>query len=200
MGRSCPADSFSPISGSGIRQLVLPSRKKHQPKTNKLIPPQSHNHSRFQLIVCQAVPQLPALFPLVRAGVLRCSLCVSSSSLWLHRSFPRKRLYLPGPVSSCLTESGCFDGKGLWHSPLAGLCFPDKRWGKVKTSSPCSHRAVAVLWLYLLSGSCPGETLAAEEEKIPAGTWCILECLRWFWVGKLFFIAFLKDACIFFNA
>lgn len=59
-------------------QLVLPTHKKHHSKTNKLILPQSHNHPRFQLIVFQPVPQLAALFPVVRAGALGHSLCVSS--------------------------------------------------------------------------------------------------------------------------
>lgn len=199
-GWACPAGSCSPVSGSGIMHLVLPSCKKHQPRTNKIIPPQSQSHARLQLIVFQPVPQLAALFPLVRAWALRCSLCVSSSTLWLHRSFPRKCL-VPSWPSIFLSSFVCLL---WWKRPVAqpsGLTLLSRQeMGKsenifslLSQGSSCAL-TFSLQWLRMMWGS------GCWRGKAPGGICCMLECLKLFWVGKLIIFHHFSERCLHFFA
>lgn len=54
----------------------------------------------------------------------------------------------------------------MWHGPLAGLCLPDRGWGKVKTPAvPPLSQSVPLLCPSVFAGSERCGSLAAEEEK-----------------------------------
>lgn len=171
-------------------QFTFPSLNKTPAQTKQIkkknIPPQPHNYSRLQLIVSRpVVPQLPALFSLVKAMAHRCSLCVSSSDYT--RVSRGSVLYLLSQASCWIAYSGCvsWTGEGKSENPsLPSQDMPQRSSSGALTLFSVAQNDVK------LSGCWRG--------KISGGimrTW-ILEIVLG-WGNYLVFITFLNNACVF---
>lgn len=171
----CPAQTpVSRISDSGVIQFILLSLKKKKKQTQTTSPEQT-NKSYPNPIISPDSSWLSSnvylsfqhfsLFSEPQHFVL--SLCVSSSTLWLCWSFPRKCLVPSLPSVSVLLSLAGFHGRGkaqgivLWRGSVSQTGDGEK-WKQLPAVTGHAPSA-AMLWLFSVAWN--DVRLAAEQEK-----------------------------------